>query len=107
MTAAALALCGCLALLPPEPPRDRWFGEDKVKHFLASFFVQSVAYASLRAADAPHGSALAGATAATAAVGLWKERVDRRRTGLFSARDLAWDAAGAAAASLLLSRAER
>lgn len=86
---------------------DRWFGADKVKHFLASFFVQSVTYATFRAADVPHGGALAGATAATAAVGLWKERVDRRRTGLFSARDLVWDAAGAAAATVLLSRSER
>lgn len=86
---------------------DRWLGVDKAKHFLASFFVQSVAYAALRAGDASHGGALVGASAATAAVGLWKERVDRTRTGLFSRRDLVWDAAGAVAASVVLSRTER
>jgi uncharacterized protein YfiM (DUF2279 family) len=86
---------------------DRWVGADKLKHFLASFFVQSVAYAGLRAADASHGASLAGASAATAAVGLWKERVDRHRTGLFSTRDLVWDAAGAAAASVVLGHSRR
>lgn len=111
MTARAL-LVVALAFAPSAASaqrsvRDRWLGADKAKHFLASFFVQSVAYATLRAGDAPHRASIAGASAATAAVGLWKERVDRRRGGPFSARDLVWDAAGGAAATLLLRRTER
>ena len=102
---AAVALTGGSAAA--QRPADRWFGADKVKHFVTAFVVQSVAYAGLRVVDAPHGGALAGATAATAAVSLWKERVDRRATGLFSARDLVWDALGASAAAVALSHTER
>jgi hypothetical protein len=36
-----------------------------------------------------------------------KELRDRRVTGLFSVRDLAWDAAGAGSMSLLLSHTAR
>ena len=88
-------------------PADRWFGADKVKHFVAAFVVQSFTYAGLRALDAPHRGALAGATAATAAVSVWKERYDRRTTGLFSRRDLVWDGLGAAAAAVALTHTER
>ena len=83
-----------------------WFGADKVKHFVTSFFVQSVSYSALRLAGArPHAS-LAGATAVTAAVGIGKEVRDRRSYGLFSAGDLLWDAAGIGTASAMLSRAK-
>ena len=87
-------------------PRDRWIGADKIKHFALSFFVQSVAYSAVRATGAGHGSSLGMASALTAAVGVGKEVHDRRTTG-FSARDLAWDAAGAGAATLLLRRTTR
>jgi putative lipoprotein len=87
-------------------PRDRWIGADKIKHFALSFFVQSVAYSAARATGAGHGSSLGMASALTAAVGVGKEVHDRRTTG-FSARDLAWDAAGAGAATLLLRRTTR
>lgn len=86
---------------------DPWFGTDKVKHFLLSFFVQSVAYSTLRATNVGHRSSLLGSGAFTIGVGLGKELVDRRRTGLFSPRDLTWDAAGVGAASLLLERTSR
>ena len=92
---------------PAAAPADRWLGRDKVKHFLTSAFVQSVAYASLQAAGAERGVALAGATAATMGAGVAKEVVDRRRGGPFSVRDLTWDAAGAGAATLLLVRTQR
>ena len=86
--------------------RNTWFGADKVKHFVTSFFVQSVSYSVLRLAGArPHAS-LAGATAMTAAVGIGKEVRDRRSYGLFSAGDLLWDAAGIGTASAMLSRAK-
>ena len=89
------------------PPGDGWFGRDKVKHFLMSAFAQSATFATLQAAGAERGAALAGASAATATLGVAKELADRRRGGPFSVRDLTWDAAGAGAASLLLVRTQR
>lgn len=86
---------------------DPWLGADKVKHFFVTFFVQSVAYSTLRATNVGHESSLLGSGALALGVGLGKELVDRRRTGRFSPRDLAWDAAGVAAASLLLDRTSR
>ena len=86
---------------------DRWFGADKVKHFLTSAFVQGATYATLQAAGADRGAALAGATVVTLSVGVGKEWMDRRSGGAFSGRDLAWDAAGAGAATLVLVRTER
>ena len=92
---------------PHAVPADAWFGADKVKHFFTSAFVQSMTYGSLRAAGIAHGSALAGATVTTAAVGVGKEVHDRDVKGDFSARDLAWDALGAGAATVLLVRVQR
>lgn len=86
---------------------DGWLSADKVKHFLTSAFVQSLGYGSLRGLGASHGAALAGATVTTAAVGVGKEVYDARTGGDPSVRDLAWDAAGAGAASLLLARTAR
>ena len=88
-------------------PGDRWFGADKVKHFLTSAFVQGATYATLQAAGAERGAALAGATVVTLSVGIGKEWRDRRQGGAFSGRDLAWDAAGAGAATLVLVRTRR
>jgi uncharacterized protein YfiM (DUF2279 family) len=78
-----------------------------VQHFFTSAFVQSMSYGSLRAAGASHAVALAGATATTAAAGIGKEVHDLRVKGDFSVRDLAWDAAGAGAATVLLARVAR
>jgi putative lipoprotein len=92
---------------PADRPADRWLGTDKVQHFLMSAFVQSAAYGSLRGTGMSHGTALAGASMATAAVGVGKELRDRRVTGVFSHRDLVWDAAGASAMTLLLAGTAR
>jgi uncharacterized protein YfiM (DUF2279 family) len=54
--------------------------------------------------DVGDRAALAGATAATAAVGVSKELWDRRHGGDFEVGDLVWDALGAGAASALLVR---
>ena len=83
------------------PPPDAWIGPDKVKHATVAFALQGGAYAAMRGA-ADHRLALAGATLATAVLGLLKERMDRKTTG-FSVRDLAWDAAGMLAASVILT----
>lgn len=92
-----------IALAPP----DRWFGVDKVKHFVASAFAQSAAYSALQYAGVGHRPAVAGSLAFGGAAGIARELHDRRRKGQFSYRDLAWDAAGLAAATALVSHARR
>jgi putative lipoprotein len=92
---------------PQHRAADAWFGPDKLQHFFTSAFVQSLGYGTLRKAGAPHGGALAGATAGSAVLGVGKEVHDRRTRGEFSLRDLAWDAAGAGAATVLLVRTTR
>jgi uncharacterized protein YfiM (DUF2279 family) len=86
---------------------DPWFGPDKVRHFFVSAAIQSLGYGVLRAFDVEHGGALGGASVVTAGFGVGKELSDRRRGYGVSARDLVWDAAGAAAVSLLLASTER
>jgi putative lipoprotein len=88
----------------PEHSRDAWFGPDKLQHFFTSAFVQSLGFGVLRRAGAEQGPAITGASVVTAIVGVGKEVHDRRTKGEFSVRDLAWDAAGAGSASLLLVR---
>jgi len=95
-----------LALQLTKPP-DHWFGADKIKHLFVAAFTQTVAYNALQAAKVDHGGAMAGAWAVTAAVSVGKELHDRRTTGLFSVRDLVWDAAGAGTAALLLEHSVR
>ena len=96
-----------LALTLQGQPRDPWFSADKIKHFFMGAFVQSVTYSALRATGIDHRSSLFGATGGSAVVSVGKEVADSRRTGLFSARDLVWDAAGAGIATLLLTRTAR
>jgi putative lipoprotein len=93
---------------PPAPSAaDGWFTRDKAQHFFMSAFVQSIAYGSLRGAGMSHGSALAGASVTTAAIGVGKELRDRRVKGEFSVRDLTWDAAGAGTMTVLLDKSAR
>jgi len=84
---------------------DSWLSADKLKHFFISAFVQSVSCSALRTARVSHDGALAGASAVTLVVGVGKEVWDDRSGESFGVRDLAWDAAGAGAATVLLSRA--
>ncbi len=83
---------------------DSWLSADKVKHFFVSAFVESVSYSALRTARVSHDGALAGASTVTLMVGVGKEIHDDRSGKRFSVRDLAWDAAGAGAAAVLLSQ---
>lgn len=81
--------------------RQSWFGADKIKHFFLAAFVESVTFSALRVAGVNRSAALAGALGTTTAVSVGREFYNRRTTG-FSVPDLAWDAAGAGAAFLLL-----
>lgn len=84
--------------------RDSWFGIDKIKHFFLSAFITSVSFGSLQAVGANRSTALTGAIGVTAGAGLARELYNRRTTGIFSVRDLTWDAAGIGAASVMLSK---
>lgn len=92
---------------PAAHPADGWFGADKVKHFFVSAFVQSVGYSGLQAAGLSRAPALAGATLVTAAAGVGREIHDGRTKGLFSRRDLVWDALGTGTATILLTHTQR
>jgi uncharacterized protein YfiM (DUF2279 family) len=93
-----------LVVAVPVPPRPSWFGPDRIKHFFMSFFIQSASYSLARAANLGHGPALGAATGATAAAAISKELWDRKRGTGFDRLDLVWDAFGAGAATLLLTR---
>lgn len=86
---------------------EAWTGPDKVKHFFISAFLESVAFSALEAAGADRGAARAGGIATAAAAATGREIYDRRTKGVFSIPDLLWDAAGAAAALLVLNRTQR
>jgi putative lipoprotein len=95
------------AFAPQAVSADRWFGSDKIQHFVSSAFVQAMGYSALRVGGAAHSTALLGASVATAAVGVTKEWHDRNTQGDFSGRDLVWDAAGGGAMSVLLTQTRR
>lgn len=95
-----------LAVTVAAPP-DHWFGADKLKHFFVSALTQSATYSVLQASRVKHDRALAAAWTVTAAVSVAKEVHDLRTTGLFSVRDLVWDAAGAGLATVLIAHAVR
>ncbi len=87
--------------------KDSIVGIDKLKHFLLSGFVESVAFAGLQLAGADRTASLAGAATASITVAIGREVHGRRVSGLFSFGDLAWDALGAGAAMLILTRIGR
>jgi uncharacterized protein YfiM (DUF2279 family) len=86
---------------------DRWFSADKAKHFFTAAFVQSASFSAFRLAGVNVSGSIAGASALTAAVSIGKEAHDLRTGGDASVKDLVWDAAGAAGASVLLHQTER
>lgn len=83
------------ALLEPSPQlADRWFAEDKMRHLAMAFATTSFGHAGARALGADANTATAIGAAATVVASIGKEIFDRRAGGLFSYRDLVWDAAG-------------
>jgi uncharacterized protein YfiM (DUF2279 family) len=85
-----------------QAPADRWFGDDKLRHFFLSFAAANLAFGTARLAGLDRDAALPAALGTGALAGLGKEIDDARRGWHFSARDLVWDAAGLAASALLL-----
>lgn len=88
-------------------PADPWLGPDKLKHFFVAAFVESVAFAGLEAVGADRNASLPAAVSAVAVVSVGREVHDRRTKGLFSIKDLTFDALGAAAAFFLLRHTQR
>lgn len=97
---ATLLLALTLAL--PQQTPDPWWAEDKFRHFAASFVVTSLSASAARAAGADRPQSLYVGAGVAATSGIAKEIDDRRRGGIFSLRDLVWDAVGIAAALLVL-----
>lgn len=99
----------CMALgrapgLAPKPA-DRWFAEDKLKHFAASFVLTSLAGGAARAAGLEHGASVAVGAGVGMGLGVLKEARDLRDpNATASLRDLAWDAAGVGAATAVLAQ---
>lgn len=83
-------------------PADSWTSEDKFRHAAASWAAMVFTYAGVRSINDDPDAAIAVALPVTAALGVAKEIVDRRRGGPFSFRDLTADALGAAVAWLFL-----
>lgn len=103
----AVAPDALMRMSPPLPvemqaPSDPWTSEDKFRHAAASWAAMVFTFAAVRSVDDDADTALAIALPVTAAFGIAKEVVDRRRGGPFSFRDLAADALGAGAAWLFL-----
>jgi hypothetical protein len=88
-------------------PADPIFGVDKVKHFFLAGFVETITFAGLEAAGSSRSGARAGAIGAAAVVSFGREFHDRRTKGLFSVRDLVWDAIGATAAMAVINKTQR
>ena len=102
MNALVPAICLCLSFQTPTS-RDRWVGEDKWKHFFASFVVTSISGSAARAVGLdPAPSAWVGAGVGVTA-GVLKEIRDARRSDASpSLKDGAWNLAGVGAATALL-----
>lgn len=108
------ALIACLMAAPialdaqaRAKPADPIFGVDKVKHFFMAGFVESMTFASLQAAGSNRSAARTGGIAAAAVVSFGREIHDRRTKGLFSVRDLIWDAIGASAALVVINKTQK
>lgn len=100
MISTALLL---LTLSIADPP-ERWFGEDKIKHFLTSFVLTSLSTSAGRAVGFDrHDSAWLGA-GFTLSAGVLKEIHDSRHGGPFSGPDLLWNVAGVSGALLWSSQ---
>ncbi len=102
-----LMLCLCFAMSTgPSREPDRFFAEDKLKHFAVSFFFTSVASSGARAAGLQRTPALITGAGVGMGLGVAKELRDRSDpAGSPSVLDLAWDALGVGTATALVAQA--
>jgi len=100
-----IRIMAAIALLQWPFALERWFGADKLKHFLMSALIQSTAYSTARAAGVSRAPSQMVGAAGVAGIGVWKELHDRRSRKPFSIEDLVWDAGGGLAAASLLNGA--
>lgn len=93
---------------PPRRAGDAWFGRDKMLHAAVSAVVQGTAYSFFRR-DARYTVAAQRASLVTVAVGVGKELYDWRHPTRHDAswKDLAWDGAGGAVATIVARQADR
>jgi uncharacterized protein YfiM (DUF2279 family) len=83
---------------------DRWFAEDKLRHFAYSYAITSTTAAAARTVTGRNESAAIGAVIGVMA-GIAKELYDRKTDGTPSFRDLLWDVAGVTAAVMVAQQA--
>lgn len=101
---ALAAGCADTPAIEPTPPVvDHWVAEDKLRHFALSFAATQTAYGGLSIV-ADHDAAVTGAAVTGLALGVAKEIHDARIGRPFSLKDLVWDAAGVALATLLVQQ---
>ena len=104
-----LAILSAMVLLPSatlhaQQKSEPIFGVDKVKHFFIAGFVETLTFAGLEAAGAKRSPARTAAIGTTVVVSFGREIHDRRTKGLFSVKDLVWDALGAGVALLVINK---
>jgi uncharacterized protein YfiM (DUF2279 family) len=98
-----IRVAAMVALLTLPFGLERWFGADKVKHFLMSALIQSATFSVGRGVGLHKDASQIAGGAAVLSLGLWKEIQDKRASKPFSVEDLAADAAGGFAAASLLN----
>lgn len=103
MIIATLLATSLLVQAPADTVPDPFVAEDKMKHFVTSFVVGSLAGTGARVAGLDRDESVVIGTSFTVTAGVVKELKDRQRGGFFSIRDLFWDIAGAGLALLLLT----
>ena len=108
MNTCILFLCLSLGSGPGDrQPPDRFFGEDKLKHFITSFVVTSLAASGARAAGLDTDASVWVGVGTGTTVGLLKEASDLRREGATaSLYDVVWDLGGVGAAALVSARTQ-
>ena len=98
-----LLFCLCLSLSLQQEPRDRWIGEDKLKHFFTSFAATAISASAARLVGMDARTAAWAGAGAGGALGVWKEIRDAATpAGRASFRDLVWDGAGVAAGTAVM-----
>lgn len=104
MNACLFVLCMSFGGGSGEQPRDRFFGEDKWKHFVTSFVATSLAASAARLSGMDTEAAVVVGAGAAVTLGVGKEVVDLRRPGArldASLHDMAWNLGGLGVAAVV------